>query len=287
MPSTQLQSVTSAVLEAAGLQDITDADASQQALILRSIKAGLQELSSLAPASWWGADEFGGILLGPVSDTVSVTAGSKAITGLDSATYSGQVIKIDGDSDIANRIRTFQGTRQLLYPYNGTTGNQAAVISFDTMDLPADFRRFKGGLSILGGSPIQIVATDAIQEGVKTPPTGTPSRARILSREDSGGTRVAFLRFDALTPTPIRVGGEYYCRPQDPSTLDDSRNDLCPGGYLESVLVPFVLASYGRLGGSIDAQAAMESKRIAVAILDALNDAEGYIPRRTQSGIFG
>lgn len=286
MPSTQLQSVTSAVLEAAGLQEITDADASQRALILRAIKAGIQELASLAPASWWGADEFGGILPGPVSDTVTVTSGSKDITGLDSATYSGQIIKIDGDSDMANRVRTFQGSRQLLYPYGGTTGEKGATILFDTMELPADFRRFKGGLFILGGGPIQVITTDSIQEGVRTPPTGTPSRARVLSREGSDGSRSPFLRFDALTPSSIRIGGEYYCRPQDPSTLDDERNDLCPEGYLESILIPFVMSSYGRLGGSIDANATSESKSIAVRILDSLNDAEGYIPRPTASGIF-
>ena len=284
MPSSQVQTATAAMLEAIGLQDVNDADTSQQGVILRALNSAIDDLAIFAPAKWFGADEFAAVLASPSSVSLDVTQNSKTFTSTDidsgASNMMGQAIVISGDG-ITNRLVRSGSTKLLLVPYGGSTGTRDATIYYDTASMPSDFKAFKGVLRIIGGDRINIVdnALDLGEDPFSSIPVGTPTAARMSIRTDGSGYRSTFLRFNALPATAIRIHFEYYRRPASIATLNDDRNDLVPQHFVHSILSPVCIQ---RLAGITDAVVIDPAKidanyRAALAIMSQATDQEPFM----------
>lgn len=293
MPSSQVQSATTAMLEAIGLLETTDADTSQQGVILRALNSAIDELALFAPAKWFGADEHAAALASPSSVSIDVTQNSKSFTSTDidsgAATMMGQAIVISGDG-LTNRLVRSGSSKILLVPYGGASATRDATIYYDTIAMPSDFKSFKGMLRIIGGNRVEIVdnAQDFGEDPFSNIPVGIPTAARMNVRTDASGYRSAFLRFNALPASTIRVHFEYYRRPASIATLNDDRNDLVPQLYINSVLIPVCL---NRLAGISDAVVIDQAKidanyTSALSIMAQASDQEPFMQSVSLSNSF-
>lgn len=284
MPSSQVQTATTAMLEAIGLLETTDADTSQQGVILRALNAAIDDLAIFAPAKWFGADEHAAVLSAPSAVSMAVTQNLKTFTSTDidngAATMMGQAIVIAGDG-ITNRLVRSGSTKTLLVPYGGSTATRDATIYYDTVPMPSDFKAFKGVLRIIGGDRLQIVdnALDLGEDPFSSIPIGTPTAARMSIRTDANGYRSTYLRLNALPASAIRVHFEYYRRPASIATLSDDRNDLVPQHFIHSILVPVCIQ---RLAGITDAVVVDAAKidanyKAALAIMSQATDQEPFM----------
>lgn len=287
MPDSQLQTALAALLDFSGLTEVSEADSSQQGIMKRAFNKTIQDIAAYAPASWWGSDQFGESLPAPATTTGTVTDGAKTLNSLSASTFDNQIALV-GDDPIGNRIVIVQDTRSLMFPYSGSSGSKSISVRYDTVLLPADFRRFRGRLEIIGhNDPVSVVGSGSgpkDQNGV--PSVAIPTQGRIIAREIKDGGRRSHLRFDSTTPEALRLTGEYFRRPPNITALTGSRNDLCPEGYIESVFVPFLLKAYIECGGVAANPAAAPSTKDAVMTLESADDAGGDDPPRTESGIF-
>jgi hypothetical protein len=284
-PNTQVQKVTAAILEASGQQSVSEIDAGAAGTILRAQNAAIQELCGKAPASWWGADEFGALVKAPKSGTATFTQGLKTITDPDPGDIAGQALFAGDETGVANRVISRAGALEAMFAYQGESGTLPIAVYYDTLELPQDFRRFKSSLTLMGSGNIPV--TEDAFDNQFTTARATPTAARVISRENDSGERVAFLRFNAMPTAAIRVYGEYYRRPANIATLDDERNDICPAGYLESVFIPVAIMRYISLGGSAIDPASIQAAYAQVGtILTEATAAPGFVMRKTRSGYF-
>lgn len=297
MPTSQVQDVTSGLLEAIGLVQLSDADATQQAFILRAINAGIDEIATSAPVSWFGDDEAGDVLLAPTTGVaITVTANSKVFTSTPittaKATMGGQSIVIDGDAASNRIVRLTGDTRGLLLPFGGSTGDTTATVYYDTLAMPDDFLKFKGAISIIGERGIDLVDSQALlglpHVGAAAR-IGTPTRARMLTRLSNTGYRSSFLQFDSLPDSTKRIFYEYRRRPPSIATLSDDRNDLVPSGYVSSVLLPICRKHLAKMTSAIviSPQLIAEAVGDAGRILISACDADGYSGRSKMASAFG
>lgn len=273
------------MLEAIGLIAVTDADESQQTKLTQALNAALDELSVFAPAKWYGADEASDVLPAPSNVAITTTQNSKDFTSSDittgAATMMGQAIVIEGDGITNRLVRTSATGKELLVPYLATGGSKSAVIYYDTIQMPSNFRSFKGVLRVVGGDFIRIVdnAQDMGSDPLASIVTGVPTTARMNVRTDTNGYRSTFLRFNALPTTAIRVHYEYYRRPASVATLNDDRNDLVPKDYIQSILIPICLQKLSSITDAvvIDQAKIFANRDAALAILSQAVDQEPYI----------
>lgn len=273
------------MLGAIGLVDVTDADAVQQADITRALNAALDELAVFAPSKWYGADEHGDVLPAPSNVSIATTQNVKTFTSSDittgAATMMGQAIVIEGDGLTNRLVRTSASGKALLLPYGGSSGTKAAVIYYDTAQMPADFRSLKGLLRVIGGDAVRIVdnTQDMGNDPFSSVVTGVPTVARMNVRTDANGYRSTFLRFNSLPTTAIRIHFEYYRRPASVATLSDDRNDLVPKEYIHSILIPICLQKLAGITSSIviDLGKIQANHDMALAIMSQATDQEPFI----------
>jgi len=285
MPS-QVAEIKSAILDACALSAITDADAGQQATMLRAVNAAVQTISINSPASWHRIDEWSGYFRAPTTASLTgLSVGTKtfAWTGLSANQWAlNNAMKIAGDEAI-NRIQKRGVTAfQLMLPYIGSSATSQATIYNDVIETPDDFIRMKGDLTIIGKHTLYVAGSNDelgpnIEDG--SPQTiGIPFSVRLVSRFNSAGARRPHFKLDALPTSAERIYAEYYARPANVANFDEDRQDLVPMGYVESVLIPVViqklsefstLVSDSRLAGNESAFAS------AMQILSEIGDAEG------------
>lgn len=292
MPDSQVQTVRNGLLEGLGLLAISDADATQQRNILRALNNALNQIANFAPASWYRDDESGAVLPAPSAVSITVTANSTTFTSSDitasKATMGGQSILIDGDSFSNRIVRNQDGSLKLMMPFGGASGTTTATIYYDTVTMPSNFRQLKGSLRIVAGGSISLTDSPIRMRSMNAPTIATPTFARLISRVTDDGYQSSFLQMDALTPSLIRLFFEYNARPATVAALTDTRNDLVPAGYEDSVLLAIAMKSLMSITPAIkiDPQAVMSNASDAVKMLAAITDAEGYIARPKMQSAF-
>ncbi|CAB4167697.1 hypothetical protein UFOVP861_45 [uncultured Caudovirales phage] len=284
--ASQVASIKSAILDACGLSDITDADTNQQATMLRAVNAAIQIISTYSPSSWHRTDEWTGYLRSPTAAALTGMAlGAKtfAWASLSSNLWAlNNAIIIDGDTAINRLQRRGVSSTQLMLPYLGSTASNNATIYNDIIETPDDFIRMKGDVAIIGKERLIIAGSnDQLGQGDQTVGDvifGEPSYVRLVSRYNSSGARRPHLKLDTLPTSASRIYIEYYARPLDVASFDEDRQDLVPMGYVDSILIPVViqklsefstLVSDSRIPGNSAAYAA------AMQTLADLGDTEG------------
>lgn len=285
----QVAAIKSAFLEALGISAITDADTNQQAQMLRAANAAIQEIAIHSPSNWNQIDEYGTRNRAPQTISIGVTAGSTAFTwaGLTTNQWAFEnALVINGDGQVINRIKKGNSSNSLLFPYGGSTGTQQATLYNDIVELPPDFIRFKSDFTMLGTGPIQIVGSnrEMVYYGDMTQGSpqfvGEPTAGRMISRMASDGSRRTFIKLDGLPVSEKRFFFEFYKGPTTIASFDDTRQDLVPFKYVESVLVPWCLWKLSQFLGGIT----MPADRInagysdARMTLDAIGDPTGATP---------
>lgn len=270
-------------MEAMGVQDVSDLDASQEGVILRAINKATQTFSVMAPAAWWGRDELGEIVLGPETVDITITtAKGRAYTSTGITTAKrGLALIISGDEGIVNRTVQKGSTGELLFPYPGSSGLKEATLYHDAIEMPSAFRRLCSPVTILNGDELKIEGSTSgllgQTFGSKAKLPGRPTKARLVPRMNQGGFITTFMAFDALPSSEFRLFGEYLRKPAEVTDLEDERNDLVPPGYLDSILVPFVLSAAASMSDSVVVNAAKLATALqeAAVILSEAVDAEG------------
>lgn len=276
--------VKRAFQDACGLSAITDADSGQQQTMLDALNSAIQTIASFAPLSWYGTEEFGGYLRAPQSISLTgLAAGTKTVVWADvgSNTWAyGCALRIGGDSTI-NRLRRTSTGYELLLPFTGSGTTASTTLYNDVIEMPSDFLKLKGDLTLIGVCSIPVVATNdqlgPNKEDGSPQFIGQPTLARLVSRYNSGKARVPHLKFNALPSTSMRVACEYHSRPADVAAWSDERYDLTPVQYVQSILIPISLAKLAELSTIVSEsrlpslQAGAQS---AFALLDSVADAE-------------
>lgn len=283
--ASQVLSVKSAILDACALSAIEDADAGQQATLLRAFNAAVQHISVKSPASWHRVDEWSGYFRAPTLATFTgLTTGTKAFTwsALSSNSWALNCAARLASDVAINRIQKRGSTSQLLLPYIGSDSSDSVTIYNDVIETPDDFLRMKGDLTIIGKGKIYVAGSNDelgsnLEDG-SPQEVGIPTRVRLVSRFNSVGAKRPHLKLDALPSSAERIYAEYYARPLDVTSWTEERQDLVPMDYVMSVLIPVVLQKVGefttlitdsRLPGN---QSAYED---AMMILSEIGDAEG------------
>lgn len=276
--------VKRAFQDACGLSAITDADSGQQQTMLDALNAAIQSIATFAPLAWYGTEEFGAYLRAPQSISLTgLAAGAKTAVWADIGTNTwayGCALRIGGDPTI-NRFRRTSTSYELLHPYTGAGSTANATIYNDVVEMPTDFLKLKGDLTLIGVCPIPVVATNdqlgPNKEDGSPQFIGQPTLARLVSRYNSGKARVPYLKFNALPSTAQRIALEYHSRPADVEAWADERYDLVPSQYVQSILIPIALAKLAELS-TIVSESRLPSLQAggqnAFQLLDSISDAE-------------
>ncbi len=270
--------------DACGLSDIADADSGQQQTMLNALNAAIQQISSFAPLSWYGADEYADYIRAPQVITLTgLTTGSRAVTwaSISSNAWSnGCALMLAGDSAI-NRLKRTADSYELHLPYIGSSSSVSATIYQDVIEMPENFLKLKGDVVMIGNNVIQVVATsDQMGSGKENGSpqfVGAPTLARLISRYNRSKARVPFLKLNSLPTSASRIAFEYHLRPLDVSSWSDERYDLVPVQFVESVLLPIALVKLSEFSTLVSESrlAKIQSgATTAFSILDSIADAE-------------
>lgn len=283
--SDQVSIIKRAYLNACGFSSLSDADSGQQQEMLDSLNASIQAISAFAPLNWYHTDEHSDIIRAPLSaEFTGMSQGSKdfswSLIGTSAWAYE-CAVKIPGDSSI-NRIKKKISGQELLLPYMGSSSSVNVTIYNDVIQMPSNFMRMKGDVSIIGSSKIGIVYTNdqlgPNREDGSPQFIGKPTLARVIARIGSGSTRAAYLKLNSLPDTISRIHFEYYSRSPNVNSFDDVRSDIIPYEFTESVLIPIALQKLAEMTSLVSdsrLQRIQSSAESAYSILREVADAEG------------
>lgn len=303
MPATAA-AVSAEALDFFGIESWSHAPAALQTRVLAEFNAVLQHIYSLLPDTFWRESEpRSEAIRAPQTITVSVTAGSKAITFSSpswDASWTGCTLIIGGDPIQNILVHDVSASPTLHKAYAGTTGSQTATLYHDAITLPdaeevlspvmlddhwelvpmRSQRHFnmEDGLTRGRATPGYIFPLAAQEREIRT-----PSGFLIVPAQTYLGSTFLRMRLTALPDTAYtmtyRVKG---CAPARVTTLADTRTWLVPHDYVESILLPMLRFRLAAHPNSPVPQAMMASGNEAAGkILEGLRP-RGWQPQEIQ-----
>jgi len=234
----------------------------RNAAALTAVNGALQEIFAKTPWSRRGTEGF--LFSAPATVSATVTAGSKSID-FDSAwldRFEGCTCRI-GTSSQDNRIMAAGsgGEATLLFPHDGTTGNQSVVVYHDSVTLDSTIGDVLKPVRIQGGplltpkpSPASFVSAQTREKDYgfdRHAPLPTPASLsmdqvvgipRLYCVEEHQTSQMAVPQKRlSIYPAPeqvtlisarIRYGAPIYDDPEEEAALP------IPQNYAESLLIP-------------------------------------------------
>lgn len=273
---------------------MADVNVGGEARMLADLNAARTFIYSQAPDSWFSEDDRAEIIRAPTTVTLdNVTANSKAITfsAFTAAWQLGCTIVISGDTT-QNRLVLSGSSVSLLKPYTGSSGTNVSATIYQDVILPgSDVEQVMLPVMLEGQWELVPVSHERVRQALSGgsgnhglvpslyPLTFTDRpiqlpRAFLAERSHvySTGVTGLGLRFDTLPDQAGRVSYKVKLRPVPVAAFSDTRTELVPFGYKESILYPIVrykFASWPHFTGS--QKTLKDDYDAAVAMLATLN----------------
>ncbi len=281
-----------------GLESIDHAPTGAATRMLVDLNGALQHIYSLMGDSFWCEEPAGFLVRAPQTVSVSVTAGSQAVTITGYAAWMlGCTIVISGD-EAQNVIVSAAANVSLLKPYTGSTNAAASATVYQDVIAPgANVRQVIGPVVIEGKWELVPVPSESVRQiydagGTTRSNHGAdpwlypltfaqreiqcPTAYLIVQQSTHLGNRGPALRFSSLPDEETVITMKVEQTAPRIESFDDTRTWLVPHGYHESILMPIVrwkFASWPHFAGNRgDLKDDFEA---ALAILDTLKP-RGY-----------
>lgn len=276
------------LLSLIGAAAMADVNVGGEARMLADLNAARTFIFSQAPDSWFSEDDRAEIIRAPTTVTLdNVTANSKAITftAFVPTWQLGCTIVIAGDTT-QNRLVLSGSSVSLLKPYTGSTAASVSATIYQDVILPGsdveqvmlpvmlegerelwplDHERTRQAISAGNGRSYPLAFAD---RPIRLPYAFLTERSAVSS---TGVVNLA-LRFDSLPDQASRLAYKVKLRPAAVASFADTRTELVPFGYKESILYPIVrykFASWPHFTGS--QKTLKDDYDAALAMLATLN----------------
>ena len=267
----------------------------QRRSLISIITAALQVCYSRAPEAFAG--QAGAIIPPPTNCTITVINGSPVIT-ITGYPYDARGRNFQFGGQYYQVAITGPGTTELVEPWTGTSGNIAATVYGDAIELISTFHHLLGDVIVQGSGPL-FAAPDRqsflnIRDGTTTGDYG--SRGAVARRPNSPDVpeaywvEEAFLstgtkRYIRIAPFPnfsSRMNYTVEYKPREISVADLSDASIVlpmPGDFVDSIFVPLVLQ---RWTGSPWFRNESAKSEIARQFKEALQLLAGWSPQDTR-----